>query len=97
MIEMAGAEHRALFQVDDATATDLTVRIAGLTLTGGDFDSGGGAVLNNGEDVTIEACVLDLRHLRALGPNVDGLLGLNFLKSYRVSLDFARKVVTFDR
>jgi predicted aspartyl protease len=43
----------------------------------------------------LDACVLDLQHLRAFGPKVQGLLGLNFLKDYKVGLDFERKVVTF--
>jgi hypothetical protein len=51
----------------------------------------------NAEEKAIEACVLDLQHLQSLGQNVQGLLGLNFLRDYRVALDFERGVVTFDR
>ena len=31
--------------------------------------------------------------LRAIGPEVRGLLGLNFLRSFRVTLDFEREVL----
>ncbi len=42
----------------------------------------------------IGGCVLDLEHIGALGIRVDGLLGLNFLRSFRVGLDFERNVLT---
>ena len=38
------------------------------------------------------ACKLDLAHLRA-GLGASGLLGLNFLKSFDVSIDFERNVL----
>lgn len=46
------------------------------------------------------ACVLDLQHLQQLhgigsaGSSVHGLLGLNFLRNFRVTLDFERNVVS---
>jgi predicted aspartyl protease len=40
------------------------------------------------------ACVLDLRHMEGLGVPIDGLLGLNFLRAFHVTLDFEREVVT---
>jgi predicted aspartyl protease len=36
----------------------------------------------------LTACVLNLDQLGDVGLRVDGLLGLNFLKSFRVTLDF---------
>jgi predicted aspartyl protease len=39
-------------------------------------------------------CVLDLGSLASIGTTVDGLLGLNFLRSFDVRLDFARNVLT---
>ena len=43
----------------------------------------------------LTACVLDLRHLRELGAGgVNGLLGLNFLTNFHVTLDFERKILT---
>jgi predicted aspartyl protease len=45
-------------------------------------------------DLTI--CATDLRVLRAVGPEVRGLLGLNVLRNYRVTLDFEREVVRLE-
>jgi predicted aspartyl protease len=48
----------------------------------------------------LTACVLDLEHLGQLhgvgttGTQVHGLLGLNFLRNYRVTLDFERNIVS---
>jgi hypothetical protein len=38
-------------------------------------------------------CATDLRALRPISPEVRGLLGLNFLRSFRVTLDFEREVL----
>lgn len=43
----------------------------------------------------LEACVVDLQHLQATGLEVDGLVGLNVLREFLVTLDFERNVVTF--
>ncbi|MDF2770998.1 MAG: Aspartyl protease [Geminicoccaceae bacterium] len=45
-------------------------------------------------DLTI--CATDLRVLRVVGPEVRGLLGLNVLRNYRVTLDFEREVVRLE-
>lgn len=42
-------------------------------------------------DLTV--CALDLKHTGSIGLEIDGLLGLNFLRSFRVTLDFERKVL----
>ncbi|MEX1186150.1 MAG: retropepsin-like aspartic protease [Gemmatimonadaceae bacterium] len=43
----------------------------------------------------LTACVLDLRHLRDLGAGgVNGLLGLNFLSGFHVTLDFEQRLMT---
>ena len=43
----------------------------------------------------LTACVLDLRHLRELGAGgVNGLLGLNFLSGFHVTLDFEKRLLT---
>jgi predicted aspartyl protease len=42
-------------------------------------------------DMTV--CVVQLDQLEATGISIDGLLGLNFLKEFRMSLDFERQVV----
>jgi predicted aspartyl protease len=44
----------------------------------------------------LRACVLDLQHLAAVGLDVHGLIGLNVLRQFRVTIDFARNVVTFE-
>ena len=41
----------------------------------------------------LPGCVLDLAHIRSVGFEADGLLGLNFLKPFRVTLDFERSVL----
>jgi len=42
----------------------------------------------------LTTCVLDLANLTAFTPGVRGLLGLNVLRNYRVTLDFQRNVLT---
>lgn len=43
----------------------------------------------------LTACVLDLRHLHDLGAGgVNGLLGLNFLSTFHVTLDFEQRLMT---
>lgn len=46
-------------------------------------------------DITV--CAVDLANVRALSPNVRGLLGLNFLRHFRVTLDFERNVLRLQR
>lgn len=41
----------------------------------------------------LSACVLDLEHMATIGPAIDGLLGLDFLREFRVTLDFQRNVL----
>jgi predicted aspartyl protease len=41
----------------------------------------------------LSACVLDLAHTQAMGIEFDGLIGLNFLREFRVTLDFDRNVM----
>ena len=45
----------------------------------------------------LPGCAVDLRHIRELGLEAHGLLGLNFLKSFRVTLDFDRSVLILQR
>ncbi|HEX6307407.1 MAG TPA: retropepsin-like aspartic protease [Longimicrobiales bacterium] len=42
----------------------------------------------------LHACVVDLEHLAGLDLDVDGLVGLNFLREFHVTLDFERNVLT---
>jgi predicted aspartyl protease len=41
----------------------------------------------------VTVCSMDLQALRAVGSDVRGLLGLNVLRNYRVTLDFERRVL----
>ena len=41
----------------------------------------------------LSVCALDLRSLRAISPDVRGLLGLNVLRNFDVTLDFDREVL----
>jgi len=43
------------------------------------------------------ACALDLEHIRGAGLDVDGLVGLNVLKPYTMTIDFARRTPRLDR
>ena len=42
---------------------------------------------------SLTVCAIDLSELRRLGGGVRGLLGLNVLRNFRVTLDFDREVV----
>lgn len=44
--------------------------------------------------IDLPACSLDLSTMEQIGVELDGLLGLNFLRSFRVAIDFERDVVT---
>lgn len=44
----------------------------------------------------INACVVDLQHLAGLDLEIDGLLGLNFLRQFHVVLDFERNVLRLE-
>jgi predicted aspartyl protease len=45
----------------------------------------------------LRACVLDLAAIGKAGLEARGLLGLNFLKAYRLTVDFEASIVRFDR
>lgn len=44
----------------------------------------------------LSACVVDLSDIQAMGVEIDGLLGLNFVKEFRVTLDFDRNIMTLE-
>jgi predicted aspartyl protease len=44
----------------------------------------------------VTACAIDLGNIRQLGVEVDGLLGLNVLREFRVTFDFQRNVMTLE-
>jgi predicted aspartyl protease len=45
----------------------------------------------------LRGCVLDLAHTRTIGIDIDGLIGLNFLREFRMTLDFGREVLILER
>lgn len=45
----------------------------------------------------LTACALDLQHMKEIGVEIQGLLGLNFLKSFRVTIDFDRKILQLQK
>lgn len=47
--------------------------------------------------VDMMACSLDLEQLREVGIEVEGLLGLNYLQEFRVTLDFPSRRLTLRR
>lgn len=44
----------------------------------------------------LDACVVELAHARQVGVEIDGLIGLNFLRAYRVGIDFDRGVLILE-
>jgi predicted aspartyl protease len=44
----------------------------------------------------LPACVVDLGRIEALGLGVDGLIGLNALKPFRMTLDFERRLLRLE-
>jgi predicted aspartyl protease len=45
----------------------------------------------------LKACVIDFQNFQSSGLDAHGLLGLNFLKSYRVTIDFTQNIVHFEK
>ena len=83
--------------VDSSLANELALRERVGTIGAAIGVGGGGRVkivtidsLRVGEARAKEltACVMDLGALRAIGTEVRGLLGLNFLRNFRLTIDF---------
>jgi predicted aspartyl protease len=47
--------------------------------------------------VDLTLCALDLEQFRAIGLDVDGLLGLNFLREFRLVVDFQAELLSLER
>jgi predicted aspartyl protease len=95
--------------VDQRVAAELNLPRAAAGVGYGAGVGGSGSVglvrldslrLGHARAERMTACVLDLQHLQQLhgigsaGSTVHGLLGLNFLKNFRMTLDFDRSVVS---
>ncbi len=53
--------------------------------------------VGNATAMGLTGCALDLGRFRAMGLEVEGLLGLNFLREFRVTLDFRTEELTLER
>jgi predicted aspartyl protease len=89
--------------VDSALAKELDLpRRIGVTGVGSGVRGGGPVKVVTIDSIEVGsaraegvmACALDLSALRAVARDAQGLLGLNFLKAYRVTLDFASQTLT---
>ena len=45
----------------------------------------------------LQACTIDLQQMQKMGLDVKGLVGLNFLKPYRMSIDFEKRVLKLEK
>jgi hypothetical protein len=45
----------------------------------------------------LTACAVDLSRIAPPGLGIKGLVGLNFLKSYRVTIDFEKKSLRLEK
>ena len=45
----------------------------------------------------LQACTIDLQQMQKLGLDAKGLVGLNFLKPYRMSIDFQKRVLRLEQ
>ena len=91
--------------VDETLVTDLKLPdVPGVVGFGGTIQGLGRMRLVRLESVALgdatvqglQGCAVDLSAMRQAGLDVRGLLGLNFLRSYRVTLDFAGRTVRLD-
>ena len=88
--------------VDRSIARDLSLRdVPGAVGTGAGVGSEGRLQLVEIDSLRIggaiafdlQGCVVDLQHLESMDLDVDGLVGLNFLSEFHVTLDFDRRIL----
>lgn len=89
--------------IDDALASRLELPdVRGVIGTAAGVGGEGGVRLVSVDSLRIggvnahdlQACVVDLEHLSGMGLELDGLIGLNVLQEFRVTIDFERRIVT---
>ncbi|MEX2272230.1 MAG: retropepsin-like aspartic protease [Vicinamibacterales bacterium] len=89
--------------LDESLAEELSLaRVPGVIGRGATLGSSGPVGLRRLDSISIgearstdvTVCTLDLANIRAMGLEVRGLLGLNVLKAYTVTLDFKRNVLS---
>ncbi|HJU87906.1 MAG TPA: retropepsin-like aspartic protease [Gemmatimonadaceae bacterium] len=91
--------------VAEATVTELSLPTRPLSIGYGVGVGGSGRLriveidslrVGSARATELPACALDLSVMAPTGIRVHGLLGLNFLRNFRVSLDFDRNVLTLE-
>lgn len=91
--------------VDEALVKELDLgEVQGVTGLGGTIQgmgrmrliSLGTVALGEATVHELRGCAVDLSPMRQAGLEVQGLLGLNFLRAYRMTLDFAGKTVRLE-
>lgn len=91
--------------VGETLATELSLPEPRGVLGRGATLGGGGSMrlvqidslrIDETEATDVMACAIDLSQMRDIGLEFDGLLGLNVLKNFRVTLDFERKVMRLE-
>ena len=88
--------------VDQALAARLSLQEAQGVLGAGATAGGAGQMriveidsvrVGSARAEELLGCELDLQHTAQVGIEIEGLLGLNFLRAFRVTLDFDRNVL----
>ena len=88
--------------VEEVKLPDWTSPLGSVVITGGEGQMGFVKIdtLEVGDSARaseLVACKLDLSRMQPPGFGIKGLVGLNFLKSYRVTIDFERKALRLDK
>src|SRR2546429_8845779 len=85
--ELKLPESRGQFGVGVLTPTEGAVKLVNIdTLEVG-----------NVKATELKACAIEFSRLQTDGLDAHGLVGLNFLKSFRMTIDFKKQVLHFDR
>ena len=91
--------------VDDSLVRDLSLpEVSGALAFGGTISGLGRMRLISLDSISVgeatvrelRGCAVDLWPMRTAGLDVRGLLGLNYIREYRLTIDFADRSVRFD-
>jgi len=85
--ELKLPEWRGQFGVGVLMPTDGNIKLVNLET----FEVG------NVQATEMKACAIEFSRLQTGGLDARGLVGLNFLKSFRVNIDFKKKVLRLDK
>lgn len=88
--------------VEELKLPNWTGPIGSVVITGGEGEMGFVKIdkLEVGDTASasdLVACNLDLSRMQPPGFGIKGLVGLNFLKNYRLTIDFQRKSLRLDK